>query len=202
MTRGTACAGALALFAVSAGAVPPPQEDYLLHCSGCHVRDGSGSAEGRIPRLEGQIGHFMKLPEGRRFVVQVPGVMNSGLGNEDVEALMNWMIPHFAGASLDREFVPYSAGEIAAALGAESLVFLTDVPGVLIADRSTVARMTPEQAGEMISSGVVVGGMIPKVEAAIRAARAGCATRIIDGTAAGALAAVLTGLGGGTTITP
>ena len=93
-------------------------------------------------------------------------------------------------------------GRFAAALGAESLVFLTDVPGVLIADRSTVARMTPEQAGEMISSGVVVGGMIPKVEAAIRAARAGCATRIIDGTAAGALAAVLTGLGGGTTITP
>jgi hypothetical protein len=88
---------------------------YVLHCSGCHVRDGSGSAEGRIPRLEGQIGHFMKLPEGRRFVVQVPGVMNSGLGNEDVEALMNWLIPHFAGASLDREFIPYSADEIAAA---------------------------------------------------------------------------------------
>ncbi len=79
------------------------------------MRDGSGSAEGRIPRLKGQIGHFMKLPEGRLFAIQVPGVMNSGLGNEEVEALMNWMIPHFAGTSLDREFVRYSADEIEAA---------------------------------------------------------------------------------------
>ena len=90
---------------------------YILHCSGCHLRDGSGSEEGRIPGFAGQIGHFMKLPEGRRFVLQVPGVMNSGLGNEDVEALMNWLIPHFGGPSLDREFVPYSAEEIEAARG-------------------------------------------------------------------------------------
>jgi hypothetical protein len=88
---------------------------YVLHCSGCHVRDGSGSTEGQIPRLAGQIGHFMKLPEGRRFVLQIPGVMNSGLGNEEVEELLNWMVPHFAGASLDGDFVPYAVGEIEAA---------------------------------------------------------------------------------------
>ena len=48
-------------------------------------------------------------------MLQVPGVMNSGLGNEDVEKLMNWMVPHFAGASLDRTFVPFTVDEIAAA---------------------------------------------------------------------------------------
>jgi hypothetical protein len=85
---------------------------YTLHCSGCHVRDGSGSAEGRIPRLAGQVGHFMKLPEGRQFLLQVPGVMNSGLGNEEIEALMNWMVPHFAGESLAGNFVPYAPDEI------------------------------------------------------------------------------------------
>ena len=88
---------------------------YTLHCSGCHVRDGSGSPEGRIPRLAGQIGHFMKLPDGRRFVLQVPGVMNSGLANAQIETLMNWMVPHFAGASLDGNFVPYAPDEIKAA---------------------------------------------------------------------------------------
>lgn len=89
----------------------------MLHCSGCHVRDGSGSAEGRIPKLAGQIGHFMKLPEGRRFVLQIPGVMNSGLGDDEIEALVNWMVPHFAGASLDGEFVPYASDEVKAARG-------------------------------------------------------------------------------------
>jgi len=88
---------------------------YTLHCSGCHLRDGSGSAEGRIPRLAEQVGHFMKLPEGRRFLLQVPGVMNSGLGNAEIEVLMNWMVPHFAGASLDGNFVPYAPDEIEAA---------------------------------------------------------------------------------------
>jgi hypothetical protein len=108
---------ALALFVWAAPSSALDRGEYLytLHCSGCHVRDGSGSSEGRIPRLAGQIGHFLKLPEGRRFVLQVPGVMNSGLGNEDVEKLMNWMVPHFAGASLDRTFVPFTVDEIATA---------------------------------------------------------------------------------------
>jgi acetylglutamate kinase len=42
--------------------------------------------------------------------------------------------------------------------------------------------------------------MIPKLEAAVRAAGAGCATRIVGGTTAGALARVLAGDGGGTTV--
>ena len=85
---------------------------YILHCSGCHVPDGSGSAEGRIPRLDGVVGHFQKLPEGRKFVLQVPGVMNSGLKDPDVVALLNWMVPALAGSSLPETFQPYSLDEI------------------------------------------------------------------------------------------
>lgn len=88
---------------------------YTLHCSGCHVPDGSGSAIGRIPALAGNVGHFQKLPEGRRYIIQVPGVMNSGLKDDDVVALMNWIVPHFAGASQQGVFTPYTTDEVAAA---------------------------------------------------------------------------------------
>lgn len=94
-----------------------------------------------------------------------------------------------------------AAGEIAAALHAERLVFLTDVEGVLAKDGQLLARLSPAEANALIASGVAAGGMIPKLEAAARAATAGCATRIIDGTAAGALARLLAGATLGTTIT-
>jgi acetylglutamate kinase len=93
-----------------------------------------------------------------------------------------------------------AAGEIAAALKAVRLVFLTDVPGVLGADRSTMPRMDAQQARDMISEGVASGGMIPKLEAAVRAASARCVTRIVDGRVDGALARALAGEGGGTIV--
>ncbi len=94
-----------------------------------------------------------------------------------------------------------AAGELAAALRAVRLVFLTDVAGVLDAGKRVIERMNAVEARALIESGVAAGGMIPKLEAAMRAASAGCATRIVDGTAPGALAAVLAGEGGGTIIT-
>ena len=93
-----------------------------------------------------------------------------------------------------------AAGEIAAALGASRLVFLTDVDAVLDADKRPLAHVTPDEAGALIASGAAAGGMIPKLEAATRAATAGCATHIVNGTTAGALARVLAGEAGGTTV--
>ncbi len=108
----------LALLAATAGnaaAGESGQYLYVLHCSGCHVRDGSGSVEGRIPALAGNVGYFQRLPEGRLYTIQVPGVMNSGLKDDDVTALVNWLVPHFAGSSLQGDFKPYTSAEIAAA---------------------------------------------------------------------------------------
>jgi acetylglutamate kinase len=77
------------------------------------------------------------------------------------------------------------AGELAAALGAEKLIMLTDVEG-LRADPtdpgSLLSTVTPVEARRLIASGAIAGGMIPKVEACLRAAGAGVArTHIIDG---------------------
>ena len=93
-----------------------------------------------------------------------------------------------------------AAGEIAAALGAERLVFLTDVEGVLAGDGRLLARLSTAEARALIAAGVAGGGMIPKLEAAVRAAAAGCATHIVGGTTPGALARVLSGEGGGTVV--
>jgi acetylglutamate kinase len=93
-----------------------------------------------------------------------------------------------------------AAGEIAAALGAERLVFLTDVEGVLAGDGRLLARLSIAEARALIAAGVAGGGMIPKLEAAVRAATAGCTAHIIGGTTPGALARVLAGTGGGTVV--
>ncbi len=93
-----------------------------------------------------------------------------------------------------------AAGEIAAALHAARLVFLTDVAGVLGKDGQLLSRLSAVEASALIASGVAGGGMIPKLEAAARAATARCATSIIDGTATGALARLFGGDDLGTTI--
>lgn len=77
------------------------------------------------------------------------------------------------------------AGELAAALGAEKLVLLTDVEGIR-ADprdpRSKVSRITAAEIAQWLREGRLEGGMIPKVEACLRALAAGVPrVHIIDG---------------------
>ncbi len=77
------------------------------------------------------------------------------------------------------------AGELAAALGAEKLILLTDIPGIL-RDRSEPDSLVPklniQQARDLIDEGVVAGGMIPKVNCCVRSLAQGVrATHIIDG---------------------
>ena len=75
-----------------------------------------------------------------------------------------------------------SAGAIAAALGANKLIMLTDVPGVLDADKTLISELTPVRARELIAQGVVSGGMIPKVETCLEAVERGVkAAHILDG---------------------
>jgi mono/diheme cytochrome c family protein len=85
--------------------------DYMQHCSGCHGMDGAGSPSHGVPDFRGQIGHLPRLPEGRAFLMQVPGLLNSGLSDERRAAVTTWLILRFAGASLPPEFQPYTADE-------------------------------------------------------------------------------------------
>jgi acetylglutamate kinase len=93
-----------------------------------------------------------------------------------------------------------AAGAVAAALGARRLAFLTDVPGVKDGDGSVIGRLTTAHASRLIQSGVIEGGMIPKVEACVTAAAAGCAGVIVDGRREHALLAVVEGAPTGTAV--
>src|SRR5262249_15373131 len=78
-----------------------------------------------------------------------------------------------------------AASAVAGALEADKAIFLTDTPGVL-RDRSDpkslIPRLTETQCRELIASGVIDGGMVPKVEACFEALDAGAkAALILDG---------------------
>lgn len=92
------------------------------------------------------------------------------------------------------------AGDIAAALKAEILVFLTDVDGISDKEGKVIGKLNPDEAQTLIESGVASGGMIPKIQSCLKALTGNAASRIIDGRRTHALLNELTDARGGTTI--
>ncbi len=75
-----------------------------------------------------------------------------------------------------------AAGAIAGALGASKLLMLTDIAGVLDADKEVMPTLSKKQATQLMKDGVITGGMIPKVETCLEAVRRGTsAVHILDG---------------------
>jgi len=100
-----------------------------------------------------------------------------------------------------------AAGEIAAAIGAEKLVFLTDVDGIHDDSGEAIPRLTITEAKNMLVSGIASGGMIPKIEACLKALTTVPIARIVDGRVPHALLNIIASETkqsqlGGTTIVP
>jgi acetylglutamate kinase len=95
------------------------------------------------------------------------------------------------------------AAEIAVAMNAAKVILLTDVAGVLGVDGEVVAVMSREDARHRIDEGEVTGGMIPKLEACLRALDVVPLAHIVDGRTPHALLLELfTEAGIGTMVTP
>ncbi|MHB1554531.1 MAG: acetylglutamate kinase [Acidimicrobiales bacterium] len=99
------------------------------------------------------------------------------------------------------------AGALAEALGAEKLVFLTDVEGLRAdpADEASLVRqVTADQLSQMVESGAAAGGMVPKAQACVRAVQAGVRrAHVLDGRVPHALLLELFTDGGvGTMVVP
>ncbi|PZW39834.1 N-acetylglutamate kinase [Humitalea rosea] len=96
------------------------------------------------------------------------------------------------------------AGAVAGALNADRMLMLTDVAGVLDADRNLIPEMTVAEVKAGIANGMISGGMIPKVETCIYAIEQGVKGAVIlDGRVPHAvLAELFTDEGSGTLIRP
>jgi len=125
--------------------------------------------------------------EGIGFVGEV-----SSIDTRAIEALVNsGYVPIISSVAADENGQAHNinadtvAGEIAAALGAEKLILLTDTPGILRDYKdpsSLIARLDIQQARTLIQEGVVAGGMIPKVSCCVRSLAQGVrAAHILDG---------------------
>lgn len=110
---------------------------FILNCAGCHQADGSGAKSGGVPTLRGQMGHFLKTPEGRAFLVQVPGTSNSSLSNGDIARMLNWMAKAFSADTVPADFQPYTEAEVTALRSRK----LTDVSAVR---RGIVAQLAAQ----------------------------------------------------------
>jgi hypothetical protein len=88
-----------------------PLVNYQLRCMGCHLADGAGQP-GRVPSIRRSLVLFSAFPEGRDYVVRVPGVAQSPLSDEETAALLNWMARHLSDLKLPPGFADYSRAEI------------------------------------------------------------------------------------------
>ena len=109
-------------------------------------------------------------------------------------AVSSGMIPVIAPIGADPSGHTYNinadtmAGAIASALGAARLFLLTDVAGVMDDNGNLLSDLTPADISDLKGSGIISGGMIPKLETCVTAVEAGCeAAVVLDGRVAHAM---------------
>jgi mono/diheme cytochrome c family protein len=89
-----------------------PRSDYLMHCAGCHLADGSGLPP-EVPSLAGPLGRIVSSPAGRDYVARVPGAAQTPLSDEALAAVLNWLLLEFNRSTLPAGFQALRPAEVA-----------------------------------------------------------------------------------------
>jgi acetylglutamate kinase len=155
---------------------------------------------------------YLKGPDGRRIDLGMVGEITSVNARLLQLLVQADSIPCIATIARDdtggrlNVNADTAAGAVAAAMKAEKLVVVSDTHGIRtnVEDPDTrVSRLTVSQIAEMVKSGIITSGMLPKVESCITALHGGVhKTHIIDGRIPHALLLeIYTGAGIGTEIT-
>lgn len=84
--------------------------DYMIHCQGCHVPDGSG-LPGKVPDLRASLPLLLSVDGGRAFLVQVPGSSMSALSDARLASTLNWMVRNFTDPATVQRFSDYTEAE-------------------------------------------------------------------------------------------
>jgi acetylglutamate kinase len=145
--------------------------------------------------VDGAIIRARRYDEALGFVGEVVSVDGEALRSaaQDAVVVLAPIAIEEAGSQLLNINADTAAGEVAAALHAEQLVFLTDVAGVMDGSGVVCETLSAVEARALLADGTVAGGMVPKIEAALRAAAGGIPASIADGRDAGTLRALLDG---------
>ena len=104
------------LGAVAAGLIGSasanPGQDYMLYCIGCHGADAQG-VPGKVPPLANALGSYMRTPEGRNYVLRVPGAANSALSDPQLAGVLNWIAMRFSATQLPGDVSWFTPDEVA-----------------------------------------------------------------------------------------
>jgi acetylglutamate kinase len=175
---------------------------------------------GKAIGLSGKDGELIKakklfVNEENEFV-KTPEIIDLGhvgevesVNTKVIDAVKNEFIPIIAPVGIGNDFEPYNinadlvAGSVASALKAEKLILLTDVRGILDRDKNLLSTLNKNTIDELKKTGVIQGGMIPKVDCALNALESGVnKVHIIDGRVKhSVLLEIFTDTGIGTQIT-
>jgi acetylglutamate kinase len=172
-------------------------EMVLIGSINKQIVTGINSAGGHAIGLSGTDGNLIRAKKLERMKVD-PETNESkpvDLGfvgepqeiNPDVldTIIQSDLIPVIAPVGVGRDGESYNinadtaAGAVAGAMGAERLILLTDVEGVLDKDGKLIPKLTLSEARTLIADGTIKGGMIPKIETAIDAVESGVSAAVI-----------------------
>lgn len=102
----------LSLWLLAATAHADPKSHYLIHCMGCHLIDGQGSPPD-VPAFTPSMASLLNTPEGRGYLVRVPGAAQSPLNDAELAGVLNWMLENFSQLDPDN-YTHYTGSEVAA----------------------------------------------------------------------------------------
>src|ERR1700745_3054108 len=88
-----------------------PAQDYMLYCMWCHGAQEQGGP-GKLPPPAGSPSLFMRTPEGRDYLLRVPGAANSALPDAQLAAVLNWLAERYP-APEPASITPFTAAEVA-----------------------------------------------------------------------------------------
>jgi cytochrome c553 len=90
---------------------PQAQRDFILACGGCHGLTGVSNSS-LVPSLKGLVGYYLYLPEGRAYLPRLPNVAFSTLNDEQLAAVLNYMVFDLGAGSVPAGTRPYRAVEV------------------------------------------------------------------------------------------